>query len=230
MKEIDFRELFQKIGCEIKDENLLKQALTHKSRIANDPQKGSNERLEFLGDSVLGFVISKYLFQTFPSEPEGKLSKLKSVIVSEPSLAHVARKLELGKYILVNQNEESYNLTSKDSVLSDAFEALIAAVYLSLGMETVRKFILDSLSELIDDSPNLVILRDSKTILQELSQEKYKVSPEYEIVSAEGLSHDMTFVANVKIDGKVAGSGIGKSKKAAQQAAAKEALDNINKG
>jgi len=228
MKHDDFCELFQKIGFEIKDTNLLKQSLTHKSKNIKKTKIDSNERLEFLGDSILGFVISQYLFENFVFDSEGKLSKLKSVIVSELSLAYTARKLELGKYILVNENEESYNLSNRDSILSDAFEALIAAIYLSMGINFTRKFILDSLSEIIENSPNLIALRDSKTLLQEISQEKYKVSPKYEIVSTEGMSHDMTFKVNVKINEKVFGIGTGKSKKAAQQNAAKNALENIN--
>ena len=227
MKKHNIKELFKIIGFEIEDQELLQLSLTHKSRLINCPELKSNERLEFLGDSILGFIISQYLFEVFPNDPEGKLSKLKAVIVSKPSLALAARKLKLGNYILIDENEVNDNLKDRDSVLADAFEALIAAIYLSLGLNQTRVFIMESLSDIIKKSPELMVSGDSKTLLQEIVQEKYKSSPKYEIVYAEGMSHNMTFVANVKINDEIMGTGCGKSKKSAQKDAAKKALNTI---
>jgi ribonuclease-3 len=224
-----YRKITKKLGIKVKDFDLLQQALTHKSYLGEATEAQSNERLEFLGDSVLGLVMAQYLFTQFPDRPEGELAKAKAVAVSEPILAESAKRLGLPDVILMSTGEEASGGRERLSILADAFEALIAVVYLDCGLETSRKFILAALEPILQDIERQEHLRDYKTMLQEQTQGLYKKAPHYVVIDEQGADHDKTFTIEARLNDKVLGRGEGKSKKQAEQAAALQALDNIDK-
>lgn len=216
------------LGYDNIDKRLLRQALTHKSftaELGNSVFK-NNERLEFLGDSILGFIIADFLFNKYPNEQEGNLSKMKSVIVSEPSLAEGARLLNLQDYLILAECEDKTGGRDKDSILSDAFEAVIAVIYLNVGIDSAREFIFKYLDTNINNCQSLAVKKDTKGLLQELTQERYKEIPTYTLISESGPDHDKTFVYEVSINQTVIGRGEGKNKKSAQQNASLFALEN----
>ena len=216
------------LGYDNIDKRLLRQAITHRSFTA-EPENSifkNNERLEFLGDSILGLIISEYLYKTFPEEQEGALSKMKAMIVSEPSLAEAARNLGVADYLILSNCEYTTGGTEKDSILSDAFEAILAVIYLTVGENEARDFVLNYLDFVIEEAPNTATSKDTKGFLQEISQERFKEIPEYVLVSEEGPSNDKTFVYEVMVQGKVVGIGEGKNKKTAQKIAARDAIEN----
>lgn len=213
----------------IGDENIgvLKQALTHKSFVGDSGgDLTSNERMEFLGDSVLGMVVSEYLFTEFSDRREGELAKAKAVAVSEPILEVAAREIGLSAAIYMSSGEELSGGRNRSSILADAFEAVVAAVYLVHGLEEVRAFILSSLGSILEDIERDEHHRNYKSILQELSQSMFKKAPKYIVISESGADHDKTFLVEAQLDGESLGRGTGKSKKQAEQAAALEALDH----
>ncbi len=209
----------------------LDRALTHSS-YRNRPDyvasyRNINECLEFLGDAVLDFVIGEHLFHLYPDWNEGRLSKVRAKIVCEQSLSMVAKKLELWKYILVGKGEnngENMNV----SIMADAVEAIIAAIYLDSGLEETRKCVMRLFADNIEQILTNKILRDSKTDLQELLQQLRRSTPTYVVQSKVGPQHDATFTINAVLDGKVIGTGTGKSKKEAEQEAAAKAIIKIN--
>lgn len=212
-----------------KEDSLLLEALTHSS-YANEKKNKNvmyNERLEFLGDSVLGLVISDYLFKNYPNLPEGELTKTRAKIVCEPTLAECAKCIEVGKYLLLGKGEESTGGRDRTSILADAFEALIGAIYMDGGFECSRSFIMEVMKTTIEDAINGRIFIDYKTHLQELLQNDNSVTISYEIVDEKGPDHNKTFFAQVKSNGKVIGFGEGKSKKESEQYAAKMALEGV---
>ena len=216
------------LGYDNIDKRLLRQAITHRSFTA-EPENSifkNNERLEFLGDSILGLIISEYLYNNFPEEQEGALSKMKAMIVSEPSLAQAARDLGVADYLILSNCEYTTGGTEKDSILSDAFEAILAVIYLTVGENEARDFVLNYLDFVIEEAPNTATSKDTKWFLQEISQERFKEIPEYVLVSEEGPSNDKTFVYEVMVQGKVVGRGEGKNKKTAQKIAARDAILN----
>lgn len=216
------------LGYDNIDKRLLRQALTHKSftaELGNSVFK-NNERLEFLGDSILGFIIADFLFNKYPNEQEGNLSKMKSVIVSEPSLAEGARLLNLQDYLILAECEDKTGGRDKDSILSDAFEAVIAVIYLNVGIDSAREFIFKYLDTNINNCQSLAVKKDTKGLLQEITQERYKEIPTYTLISESGPDHDKTFVYEVSINETVIGRGEGKNKKSAQQNASLYALEN----
>lgn len=220
--------LEQKINYEFKDKTLLLEALTHSSWAHEGKnEKVSNERLEFLGDSVLSLVISEYLYKNRKDLEEGSLSKYRAEIVCEPSLARCARKIELGSFLRMGKGEEISGGRDRDSILADAMEALLAAVYLDGGLEAVRRGILDLFKEIIDEVLKGIIYRDYKTRLQEVVQSMEVGKITYELVEEIGPDHNKTFVTQVKIGDVVLGIGQGKSKKESEQAAAMEALSKL---
>lgn len=210
----------------IKDPAALKQALTHKSLVP-DHSLDSNERLEFLGDSVLGLVVVEYLYSQFPTRGEGELAKAKALIVCKDALAAAARRLDLTSQIRLGRTEEQMGGRNRASIIADAFEALIAVIYRESGYPAARDFILTALA------PEIAVVnaerdwRDPKTVLQELRQAAHLSSPIYVVTGERGRPHDKTFMLDVLLDGTVAGSGVGKTKKEAQQAAAEAALGNM---
>ena len=210
----------------IKDPAALKQALTHKSLVP-DHSLDSNERLEFLGDSVLGLVVVEYLYSQFPTRGEGELAKAKALIVCKDALAAAARRLDLTSQIRLGRTEEQMGGRNRASIIADAFEALVAVIYRESGYPAARDFILTALA------PEIAVVnaerdwRDPKTVLQELRQAAHLSSPIYVVTGERGRPHDKTFMLDVLLDGTVAGSGVGKTKKEAQQAAAEAALGNM---
>ena len=210
----------------IKDPAALKQALTHKSLVP-DHSLDSNERLEFLGDSVLGLVVVEYLYSQFPTRGEGELAKAKALIVCKDALAAAARRLDLTSQIRLGRTEEQMGGRNRASIIADAFEALVAVIYRESGYPAARDFILTALA------PEIAVVnaerdwRDPKTVLQELRQAVHLSSPIYVVTGERGRPHDKTFMLDVLLDGTVAGSGVGKTKKEAQQAAAEAALGNM---
>jgi ribonuclease-3 len=214
----------QRIGHAFKDTELLERALTHKSYANENKVPYHNERMEFLGDAVLGLVISENLMKLYPDSTEGDLSRLRAAVVSEPTLAAVSRKIGLGDYLLLGKGEDQTGGRNKDSLLADCLEALIAAVYLDAGKDAAESLIIRFFEEVIKKTSASGGSLDYKTELQERCQDQLKQLPEYRIVSETGPDHQKQFEMEVWIRGQLAGRGIGKSKKEAEQRAAREAL------
>lgn len=214
------------IGYQFKDKNILTEALTHSS-YANET-KGKhivcNERLEFLGDSVLSVVVSEYIFKTYTDIPEGELTKLRASLVCEKSLFEFAKKINLGDYLILSRGEKNSGGTKRPSILSDAFEALIAAVFLDGGIEEAKKFILGLIKPEIN-SHKQNVFKDYKTTLQEIIQKNPGEHLEYYLIGESGPDHNKHFTVEVHLNSNVIGKGGGKSKKEAEQQAAREALE-----
>ena len=217
-------ELQNKIGYKFKNIEYLQIALTHSS-YANEMKHGIkyNERVEFLGDAVLSIVVSDYLFNNY-SVPEGDLTKLRASLVGEKSLDEMAAKINLGKYLRLGKGEEMMGGRTRPSILADAFEAVIAAIYLDGGIENARKFILPFVKDMLDNKDKLSFT-DYKTLLQEIVQQNPEEVLSYKLVSEKGPDHDKVFVVEVHLNSNVIGKGQGKSKKQAEQMAAKQALE-----
>lgn len=208
-----------------KNKELLLNALTHSS-YANEARNGitSNERLEFLGDSVLSIVVADYLYKEFSSLPEGELTKLRASLVCEKSLCEFSRELEIGKFLRLGKGEDKGGGRERNSILADAFEAVLAAMYLDGGMDVARKhvmrFILKELKHTDDE-----VFKDYKTALQEIIQRNPEESVTYYLTGESGPDHDKVFDVEVRLNSNVIGRGKGKSKKRAEQMAAKQALE-----
>ena len=217
------RTLEERIGYQFRDEALLKQALTHSS-FTNEQKinKAKNyERLEFLGDAVLELVSSEFLFREHPEVPEGELTKQRASMVCEPSLAFCARDLELGEFMRLGKGEESTGGRNRDSITSDAMEAVIGAIYLDGGMTAAKAFI-DRF--ILSDLEDKQLFYDSKSNLQELVQGKFRQELSYELLEESGPEHNKTFRVSVHMGEEVLGEGQGRTKKAAEQQAAYKAL------
>lgn len=219
-------EFEKAIGYEFKNKSLISRALTHSS-YANERKLGNNERLEFLGDSVLGFITAEYLFKRLKQDHEGSLTKLRASLVCEQSLFEISKKINLADYILLGHGEELSGGRKRPSVVSDAFEAVLAAVYLDAGMDFARKWLLNLMSDAFDDALSGNRNRDYKTELQEYVQSKKLGKIEYSVVSESGPDHNKRFEIEATLDGRAIGRAIGKSKKDAEQLAAREALETI---
>lgn len=220
------QELEKKLNYSFRNPALLQEALSHSS-YANEHRGGhlrSNERLEFLGDAVLGFVTAEYLFARHPEAPEGDLTRIRAALVCEQSLYEVARRLDLGRYLMLGKGEETGGGRNRTSILADATEAVFAAVYLDGGMEAVNPLIHRCLLDAQRESVVEEKRRDYKTALQELVQRQADQVLSYRMAGEQGPDHDKTFQAEVLLNGSVVGSGSGHSKKEAEQAAAKTAL------
>ncbi len=216
-------DLEQQLGYTFHDRSLLELALTHSS-FANESRPGSrmcNERLEFLGDSVLGFVTAHHLFTTFPNRPEGELTRLRADLVCEKNLAAAARKIGLGRYLRLGHGEDLGGGRERPSILADATEAVLAAIYLDGGLdrasEVIHRLILDA------ENPDAPI-SDYKTALQELVQRQKDQTLVYQLVDTTGPDHDKQFVSQVLLNGKAVGMGSGHSKKHSEQQAARQAI------
>lgn len=216
-------DAFEKaIGYKFKNEQLLVTALTHSS-YANECGGAFNERLEFLGDSVLGFVTAEYFFCHFKNIPEGELTKMRAATVCEKTLFEFAKQIDLGSFIMLGKGETNSGGRERPSILSDAFEAVIAAIYLDGGMESAKEFVLRFVKN--SDSINGAnAFKDYKTILQEIVQRNPEEKLEYVIVGESGPAHDKRFEVEIHLNSNVIGQGSGHSKKLAEQAAACEAL------
>lgn len=217
-----FDDLAGRLGYRFKDRTPLEDALVHRSYAAEHPARSDNERLEFLGDAVLQLVVTDYLFENFPSLPEGQLAKVRAACVNREELAAIARRLELGEHILLGRGEVSSGGRQKDSILADAMEAVLAAVYLDSDLETVRRIVLDLWEPLIVERAADPGRRDYKTRLQEALAER-GLRPRYRMAER-GPDHAKEFEAVLEVDGDELGVGRGRSKKEAEQSAAREAL------
>ncbi|MGC8667038.1 MAG: ribonuclease III [Chthonomonadales bacterium] len=227
MREADTLDVLQaNLQVNFRDLELLKQSLRHRSASAETGEE-SNERLEFLGDAVLGFLVSDLLVSRFPQASEGTLAKAKAYLVSEECLAETARALGVDSALQLSSAEDASGGRTRSSILADAMEAVIAAIYLDAGLRTARRVVRRLLAERLKQLEEGGYQGDYKSRLQERVQAQYGELPEYRIVSTEGRDHDKTFTAQVLITGCLSGQGTGKSKKQAEQAAAKDALDKL---
>jgi ribonuclease-3 len=217
--------LQKRLGYQFQDQNLIIEALTHKS----SKQPYNNERLEFLGDAVLDLIVGEYLFHEFQEVAEGELSKLRASLVNEKSFERLARLLHLGECIYISLAEENNNGREKPSLLSNAFEAIMGALYLEAGLEFTRSLAIKLLEEAYPKINMDAIFRDHKTTLQELTQAHFGITPEYRLVRSYGPDHKKEFEIAVSIRGKDLSMASGKSKKEAQQKAAMLALDILKK-
>lgn len=218
------KEIEKNIEYTFKNKELLETALTHTS-YAYENNKESNEKLEFLGDSILEYISSEYLYKNYKNLREGEMTKVRATVVCEKSLHQVAQKHHLDEYIKVGKSEKHTHGNKKPAIMADCVEAIIAAIYLDGGIEPAQKFIIKNLEEPIKIATQNVGDKDYKTVLQEKLQEKGEVKIEYTIIKETGPDHDKTFEAEVEVDGKILAKGTGKSKKAAQMQAAKKALE-----
>lgn len=218
-------ELEETIGYVFKDKIYLKTAVTHSS-YANESKYDdkSNERLEFLGDSVLSIVVSDHIFKNCPNYPEGDLSKLRAALVCEKTLSKFAKKINLGEFLKLSHGEANLRGNERPSILADAFEALIAAIYLDGGMERAAEFIMEFVKPEID-SPRSFRFKDYKTTLQEIIQKNPEERITYVLVGESGPDHDKHFTVEVRLNSNKIGRGGGRSKKEAEQQAAREALE-----
>ncbi len=223
------KKLELKLGYRFHNVNLLNESLTHSSYANENKRKNYkyNERLEFLGDAVLSIVISDYLYNNLSTFQEGELTKIRASIVCEPSLAACSKRIDIGNFILLGKGEDVTGGRERVSILADAFEAIIGAIYLDGGIEKAKIFILENLKDTIDDAIHGKIHQDYKTHLQELIQSEHTEKIHYEVFGEEGPDHDKIFHVHVKIGEKIVGVGSGKSKKEAEQNAAREALKEV---
>ena len=224
----DIKKFQEVIGYHFHDEKLLRQALTHSS-FANEKhlkKHSDNERLEFLGDAVLEIISSEFLYKEYPDKPEGELTKLRASIVCEPTLALCTKDIALGEYLLLGKGEDQTGGRGRKSILSDALEAVIGAIYLDGGFANAKEFIH---KYILTDIEHKQLFYDSKTILQEIVQEKGTHLVEYHLIKEEGPDHNKNFTVEARVNGKVMGQGSGHTKKAAEQAAAYQAIRVLRK-
>ncbi len=222
----EMRELAARVGWEVADDDLLVQAMAHRSWCAEHDGIESNERMEFLGDAVLGLVVTEHLFVTYPSLPEGELAKVRSSLVNSAALAELAAELRLGEALLLGKGEDASGGREKPSILADATEALIGAVHLDAGRDAAARLVLDLLGERIDEAAAGPGGQDYKTRLQERCARAFDELPEY-ATTDEGPDHAKQFEAVVTVAGVRRGSGRGRSKKQAEQAAARVAWEAL---
>lgn len=213
------------IGYKFKDILLLKKALTHTS-YAYENKVESNEKLEYLGDSILEFIISKYLFKNHINLSEGEMTKVRANVVCEDSLYEIAKRHNFSDFLFLGKSEKS-SKNDKKALLADSVEAVIAAIYLDSNLETAEKFIMENLKEYTDESTKHAGDKDYKTVLQEKLQRKGDVSIKYNVIKEIGPDHDKSFIVEVECDNKKLAEGMGKNKKQAEMDAAKHALNNI---
>lgn len=228
--DTDLKQIQEMIDYRFKDLELLKKALIHRSFAHSVGKRAidSNERLEFLGDAILNLVVTEHLYRSFPEEREGELTQIKSVVVSKAILAKVARKMNLGQYIRLSLSEEQSGGRQRTSIVADAYEALLGAIYLDGGIEPVRKLVTKSILNDLDD---IIIVSEEhtnyKSLLLEYIQAREKGYPQYEVCFEEGPDHEKLFTVEVRVGGRKLGEGTGRSKKEAEQKAAKMAMERL---
>jgi len=226
----DLPQLLTKLNIQFNDKSLLETAFTHRSYLneaSKDKNRQSNERLEFLGDAILSFLISQYLFSQYPLEPEGLLTNLRSTVVKTETLAEIAGRLELGKYLLLSKGEEKGGGRQNISLLADTFEAFLAALLIDQGIDNVRNFLEKFLYPRIPQILHDQLHTDYKSKLQEIVQTKSSIPPTYKVVKTEGPDHAKQFWVAVIIDNNLGETGIGKSKQEAEQDAAHRTLEKL---
>ena len=222
--EAEIVELERKLGYSFKDKGLLKRALIHRS-FAFEKETGENyEVLEFLGDAVIGLIVSEELIKKYPDKSEGELSQIRAYLVSETVLSELARDIDLGKYLLLGRGERKTGGREKSSILCDVFESVFGAIYLDSNFETAKEvFKKNFLNRMWNILDRAVTYKDFKSFLQEVTQKEYKVIPDYILIKSEGPEHDKTFFVECRVK-EIKTVGVGKSKKGAEQEAAKEML------
>jgi len=221
-------DLEKRIGYCFKDITLLERALTHASYTNREGKKvEDNESMEFLGDALVGMIVSEYMYINYPEHSEGELSQARAFVVSRVSLAEEAKKLGLGEFLRLGRGEEASGGRGRNSILANAFEALVAAIYLDRGLKECRQFVISRLGLAIKRALEAPNLSDYKSRLQEYAQAYFSTKPEYKVVAEWGPGHRRTFEVEVYIEGKWMGKGVGFSKKAAEQRAAQDALERI---
>ena len=218
-----FSRLMKQIGYCFKDESLLLNALTHRS-----VGQHNNERLEFLGDAILGMVIADELFQRFPESSEGEMSRLRASLVKGETLSELARDLSLGDYLKLGPGELKSGGFRRDSILADAFEAILAAVYLDSDLETCRNLILRQLESRLDSVSPDTVTKDPKTQLQEYMQARHLSLPVYDVINVAGKAHAQTFTVECRLESGDVVTAIGSSRRKAEQAAASQLLEKMN--
>ena len=223
---MDFTKLEESIDYTFNNKELLKKALTHTS-YAYDNGVESNEKLEFLGDSILEFLYSKYIYAHYPKLKEGEMTKVRAEVVCEDSLFLVAQKHHFSDFLYLGKSEYITKGSTKPAILADSVEAVIAAIYFDGGLEQSEKFIIANLKNAIEESSKNVGMKDHKTVLQEKLQRNGSVNIEYEVIKTIGPDHDKTFVVQVSCNGKFLATGEGKTKKHAEMQAAQKALDSM---
>ncbi len=219
-------KLEESIGYTFKNKLLLKNALTHTS-YANENNVKSNEKLEFLGDSILEFISSKYIYTKYPNLKEGEMTKVRADVVCERSLYKVALKHNFSDFLFIGKSQIINKGNERPSILADSIEAVIAAIYFDSGLEAAEKFIVENLKDYIETASKHVGMKDHKTVLQEKLQVHGDVKIKYDIIKESGPDHDKTFTARVSLNGKVLAEGNGRTKKEAEMEAAKKALENM---
>ncbi|MBM3307672.1 MAG: ribonuclease III [Candidatus Eisenbacteria bacterium] len=223
------RKLCGALGVRFRDIRLLNQALMHRSYSyeADLDRHESNERMEFLGDAVLGLVVNEHLYATYAEREEGRLTKIKSLLVSEAVLSRTADELSLGDFVLLSDNERQSGGGGRASIIADALEAVIAAIYLDSGLPAARRFIQRHLLAGMDDLLEVDEYKNYKSMIQEHAQRKMGARPRYRVVSVKGPEHQRVFFVELKLGGRAVGRGEGKNKKEAEQAAARSALGKL---
>lgn len=223
---MNLEEFQNQIGYKFKNIELLKTAFTHTS-YANENKKESNEKLEFLGDAILEFVVSNYLFKNYHQLKEGKMTKIRATVVCEKSLHKVALRYDFGELLYLGKSEKKSNGNEKPAILADSVEAVIAAIYIDAGLGQAEKFILANLKDAIEIESKNAGEKDYKTVLQEKLQKNGNVDIQYVIIDEKGPDHDKSFIAEVKFNNECLARGVGKTKKEAEMQAAKQALEHI---
>lgn len=223
---MELNKLEKEIGYEFKNKELLKTALTHTS-YAYENNVESNEKLEFLGDSILEFLSSKYLFHNYQNLKEGEMTKVRATVVCEESLYKIALQHNFSDFLYLGKSENSNKANLSKAILADSVEALIAAMYIDSGLEQVEEFIIKNLEEPIKIASEHVGIKDYKTVLQERLQIHGNVEIKYSIIKESGPDHNKIFESKVECNGKILGKGIGKNKKTSEMEAAKNALENL---
>ncbi len=226
MNEHNLEILQKNIKYQFKNIELLKNALTHTS-YAYEHNIKSNEKLEFLGDSILEFISSDYIYKNYPKLKEGEMTKVRATVVCESSLYKIAKKHNFGDFLYTGKSERVSKGNQKPAILADSVEAIIAGIYIDGGLEPAKKFIIENLKDEIEIATKHVGIKDYKTVLQEKLQENGNIKIEYKIIKETGPDHDKTFEAEVLVEGKEIATGIGKNKKHAEMEAARKALKQI---
>ncbi len=226
----ELSDLKQTLGVDFADESLLEHALTHRSYLNENPDLplSDNERLEFLGDALLDFIVAEYLFSRFPDFREGALTSLRAALVQERALADFARDLKLGEYIRLGRGESSSGGRDRPPLLCATFEALVGAIFLDQGLDAARRFVLDQVAPAVDRIVQERSDKDAKSYLQEWSQGLWQLTPVYRTVAQRGPDHAKEFTVQVWIGNEVYGVGEGRSKQSAEQAAARAALARVH--
>ena len=221
-------ELEKQLKLKFKDKKLLKIAFIHRSYLNEHPEVGlpHNERLEFLGDAVLGLIVSEHIYKKFPTHPEGDLTNFRSSLVNAKTLGKASTSLNLGRYLFLSKGEEATGGRERQYILANTFESLIGALYLDQGLAAARKFIEEHLLIYLSEIIKKKLYRDFKSLLQEKSQEELEVTPVYKIIEEKGPDHAKTFRTGVFLGKKKAAEGVGNSKQSAEQEAARSTLEN----